>query len=292
MRLISAFSLVDQVVDRMLFYPMFGVEVRNPMKVTSKAGWAPIPAGYQRLLYEFPTSKALAVDKSAWDWSMPGWIVGTYFDAKIRQCKNPTLSWAFMVADRFCALYGPRSRFVFPDGVVFKQKSWGIMKSGSLLTLSINSAAQFFQHALAWFRMGKDTSPPRIWTMGDDTLTQMSNEDIQPYHDQLSKTGCILKICNRSRDFAGFLVEGDSIDEAIVTPLYQNKHKFLIKHINPEEEQQVMMSFSLLYALNPPVWLRRLILRSDVRFGPKQRLWARGVVKLTLLDFIPSSFKF
>lgn len=292
MRIISSFSLVDQVVDRMLFYPFFGSEVKNPMKVTSKAGWAPIPAGYQRLLYEFPEELSLAVDKTSWDWSMPAWVIYSYFDAKMRQCINPTPLWAAMVARRFSDLYGPRCKFVMPDGVVFRQKSWGIMKSGSLLTLSMNSAAQFFQHALAWKRMGKDVPPPRIWTMGDDTLTLMRDEDISPYSHYLSRTGCILKICERSRDFAGFLVEGNSISEAKVTPLYGEKHKFMIQHIKDDDEQQVMMAFSLLYALNPPVWLRSAMLRSPIRFGPKQRLWAKGVIRLKLMDFVPSCFTY
>lgn len=276
----------------MLFYPFFGSEVKNPMKVTSKAGWAPIPAGYQRLIYEFPEEKSLAVDKSAWDWSMQPWVLGSYFDAKMRQCKNPDPDWAFLVALRFRILYGDLARFVFPDGVVWRQDRWGVMKSGSLLTLSINSAAQYFQHALAWRRMGRDSDPPRIWTMGDDTLTIMEDEDIQAYSEELSKTGCLLKICERSRDFAGFLVTGNSISEAQVTPLYGDKHKFMVKHVSADDEENVMMSFSLLYALNPPTWLRRQILRTSVRFGPKQRLWAKGVIRLKMIDFVPNCFRF
>nr|QXV86558.1 RNA-dependent RNA polymerase [Solemoviridae sp.] len=292
MRLISAFGLVDQMVDRMLFYPFFGAEVRKPMEVTSKAGWAPLPAGYQRLLYEFPEKLSLAVDKSSWDWSMPAWVIKVYFDAKMRQCINPDWEWAYMVAHRFMTLYGPGARFVMPDGLVWRQKNVGIMKSGSLLTLSMNSAAQYFQHALAWLRMGNLTDPPRIWTMGDDTLTLMSDEDIEAYSKHLAKTGCLLKICERSRDFSGFLVEGDAISNAKVTPLYQEKHKFMIKHVKPEQEERVMMAFTLLYALNPPDWLKDILKRTNVQMGPKQKLWAKGMINLKMIDFVPSCFRY
>lgn len=279
------------MVDRLLFGPFVYQEIKNPMEVTAKAGWAPLPGGYQRCVTEFPLDLSIAVDKQAWDWTMPEWVIRAYFDAKVRQCKDPDDYWLYMVFMRFSHLFGPNTLYVFPDGVVLRQTFWGCMKSGCLLTLSMNSAAQYFQHALACFRMGF-TEVPKLWAMGDDNLIRMDPKYLEQYLQLLSITGCIVKQAEMAREFAGFRMEGHSLADASCIPLYEEKHKFMIAWMDESQEEEILMAFALLYALDPPAWFQNVLYRSTIRLGPKHRMWAKGLIKLDLLDFVPTMFRF
>ncbi|APG75850.1 hypothetical protein 2 [Hubei sobemo-like virus 7] len=283
------------MVDRCLMHPFIQSEIRNPMDVVSKAGWAPLPAGYQRMIAEFPEKQAYAIDKKLWDWTMPGWVVLEYVLAKLRQCREHSLLWEWMVWRRIYYSFGPGAVLAEPTGAIWRQTFWGLMKSGSLLTLSMNGASQYLEHALAWLRMldgGPISWPPRMWAMGDDTLARMNSEWVDGYLRELAKTGCIVKLAENSREFSGFRVEGDSVANAIVTPIYPEKHKFLVKHVRAEDEHSVFLSFSLLYALARPGWLNNVIGRTDVTVGPMQRLWAKGMAKLELFDTLPEWTRF
>nr|QJI53809.1 MAG: hypothetical protein 2 [Solemoviridae sp.] len=285
-RLISAQSLVDQMTDRVLFYSWVETEISDHFNVTSKGGWSPLPMGYQRLMAEFPEDTAVAVDKSLWDWTMPPWVVYEYLQAKARATPDMSDELMWLWARRFWFVLGPGARVRMPTGVVWRQDCWGLMKSGFYLTLSMNGAAQMLQHALAWRRMGKLTFPPRIWTMGDDTLTRLSPSDMEEYRVQLGTTGCIVKMVERAREFAGYKFEGNTIAAAVITPLYERKHQFILKHVDADNERSVALAFSLLYALARPGWHTQACVKAGVTVGPMQRLWARGQVKLDLLEVI------
>lgn len=275
------------MVDRCLFYPWFDTEIKHHFQCTSKGGWSPIPQGYQRLMEEFPERGSVAVDKSLWDWTMPAWVVDRYVAAKMRQCVNPTPEYKWTCWRRLYQVLGPGAKFQMSTGVCWQQEGWGLMKSGFLLTLSMNGAAQYFQHALAWRRMGRGSLPPKIWTMGDDTLTTFDPKLIPVYHDQLRQTGCLVKMVEVAREFAGFRYEGN-VATAIVTPLYEDKHKFILSYVSESEEKQTLFSFSLLYALARPGWQQIAMARGGVEVGPVQRMWAKGQIKLDLLDIMPS----
>lgn len=292
-RLISALSLVDQVVDRILFYPWVQSEIKNCMSVTSKGGWTPLPAGYASLVRRFPEGTAVAVDKTCWDWTMPQWVVQEYYWAKFRQCQQHRnfRRYKWVCWRRLRLVLGPDARFQLPGGTIWRQTEWGIMKSGFLLTLSLNGAAQFFQHALAWNRMGNITYPPLIWTMGDDTIMRMPVDKIEAYKEQLATTGCIVKFVSLAREFSGYRFVGMG-DNVTVAPLYEDKHRFIVSYLEPEKEKDVITAFTLLYALDRPGWLDVIAARAGVRRGLTQKLWARGLLKVDMLKVLPDWTKF
>lgn len=236
------------------------------------------------------------------------------------------------------------------------QSDYGLMKSGWLLTLSANSAAQFLQASVAWQRMQKmhivhtDTEAPYLWAMGDDMLLRMPEDEIQYYPEVLAPpgrrhwndkdcdcqelcfvkygldmseyprreactlaetikalkasdgeylyrqeyaeflhwygavlgtTGCLVKHVIPAREFAGFTFGTSGTPE----PLYANKHKFMLKHVRDEHEQETLKSFVLLYALVPGYgWLGEWLHRADFPIGPHFKAWALGVA--TLKNFL------
>lgn len=278
------------MVDKLLFSPWFESELKNPMATSQKAGWSPLPGGYQRLVREFPLDSSIAVDKSLWDWTMPSWVIKAYVDLKFYQMVDPDdrirrLTWA-----RLSQVLGPNSRFRLSTGVEYRQTFWGVMKSGWLLTLSLNSAAQVFQHALAWMRMGRSASPlPTVWAMGDDILAKLklSGEELQLYWDSLESTGCQVKKIERRREFCGFVFEDDS-----VVPLYPDKHRFLLRHLKPANVQSTLLSFELLYALSSDRWFDQCNFERDLILGPMAKLWAKGLIHLDVLSALPDWTEF
>lgn len=285
-RLIHCLSLEDQIVDRLLFYPWVGAELRDPMAVMAKAGWAPLPAGYQAMDAIF-NDRAVAVDKTAWDWTMPEWVVRAYVDVKLSQIRNSSPLYEWLVWRRLWYILGPGTTFRMYDGRVYRQTYWGLMKSGWFLTLSMNSMAQGLQHILAWRRMGRLDKLPQLWAMGDDTvLTEFT--DHAGYWRALETTGCIVKKVETSREFAGFRISGSG-PSVSVTPLYPDKHRFVLKYVKPELEQEVLLSYSLIYALSSDDWFHREAAQyAEFPIGPMQRMWAKGLSELKILSALPS----
>lgn len=274
------------MVDRVLFLPWMRAELDNVADVTSKTGWSPIPGGYRNVELAFPINSAIAVDKTAWDWTMPGWVVRAWFECKMAQCTETNPEYILMCWNRFTEVIGPRAVVRLPDGRRLRQKGFGLMKSGWFLTLSMNSGAQFLQHAVAWMRMGSPGSLPRMWAMGDDMLVRYKATDaeLKEYERALGTTGCLVKHTVRSREFCGFSFPGDGV----VLPLYQDKHKFLLDYVRSDVEQETLRSYFLLYALVPRFgWLSSVRKRAEFPVGPMYRAWAKGVLALDVLLRLP-----
>lgn len=268
------------------------------MAVTNKSGWAPLPGGYQRLIAEFPESESVITDKRAWDWTMPAWVVKAYVDMKMEQMLDPSERFKNAVWNRLLHVLGPRARLLTPSGEIWLQNYWGLMKSGWLCTISMNGAAQDFQHVLAWFRMHKNQrpvpQPPMVWAMGDDVIMKAKQDRafLDEYHRNLATTGCLVKKCAPGREFAGFDVKGDSIMEAVVNPLYPEKHLFHLSYLTPKVETDTLLSYSLIYALSDQKEIPEALKRKGFQIRTLHRVWAKGLAKLDILGAIPDLFSF
>lgn len=275
------------MVDKILFTPWYEVEKRDPMNTSQKTGWSPFPGGYQRLLVTFPKDESIAVDKAQWDWTMPGWVISAYVELKKSQMVGGSERYWKIAWNRLSCVLGPNAYFRMCNGVEWRQEDWGIMKSGFILTLSLNSAAQVFQHALAWKRMGKRGEVPIVWAMGDDILARMrlSEEEIREYWKALESTGCRVKKIERSREFCGF----DFVSNEQIEPLYPDKHQFIMRSIeqDPELEQQTLLSYALLYSMSNAEWVKQLEPHHRFVLGLGARAWAKGLIQLELLAGLP-----
>ncbi|APG75836.1 hypothetical protein 2 [Hubei sobemo-like virus 6] len=214
---------------------------------------------------------------------MPDWVVEAYFRARLAQCSNSDQRYEKLCWNRMMCVVGPGAVLRLPDGQRLRQTCVGFMKSGWLLTLSMNSAAQFFQHVVAWRRSGYDLSSlPYMWAMGDDMLLRWEEGyKLEPYVAMLATTGCIVKHAVWSREFAGYAFKGDG-----VSPLYPAKHKFTLSYVKEEVEQELLLSYHLLYALDPNSWLPAV--REHCRFpvGRMFRMWAMGLIELEMLPLM------
>lgn len=248
LRLISGVSLVDSLVDKMIFGELFDGALRSVGKTPVMVGWNPLWGGHRLLLDQFPDG-AVSVDKSAWDWSVPGWLVDVW-ERFVLDMYDGYPDWFLQVISmRFRMLF---EKAVFEaHGVMRRQKTKGIMKSGCFLTLLLNSLGQIALHLVVCKRMGLNPDLNMPLAYGDDTI-QNANFDLDAYADFMRAMGFKLKIqpVARHLEFVGFLM-----DEERVVPAYWRKHLFNLKYLDEELAAPTLDSYQMLYS-NEPTMLR------------------------------------
>lgn len=241
LRLISAISLVDTVVDRMLLTDLFQNVITTVGDTPILIGWSPVNSGTiiaNQLLGN--QQDYLAIDKSAWDWTFPGWMVNSL--RHVIQDLHPDAPrwWLRLLRMRFLILFR-HAIFRFPKGPDIPQQEWGIMKSGCYWTILLNSMAQYYLHVLVSKRLSVEPSP--IIILGDDTSQVPSDKDAE-YISILSSLGFKIKHHFGGLEFCGFL-----LGKYDYLPAYKDKHSFLFKYLTNDEEKLVALlrSYQLLY---------------------------------------------
>lgn len=282
-RIIFSLSLEDQVVDRILFGSWHDAETKNCSRVTNKIGWSPVPEGYRMVRCSFPPgTQVLATDCSAFDWTFPYWTVELIVKWKLEQVVDPTPLYERLVRSRVREVLGSGCLVRFPDGTVMQQQFDGLMKSGWLLTISMNGWAQLAINALAWMRYRETLTWkifPKLWAMGDDVLLSWdSRDDHLEFERHLITTGILVKRGKLRLEFAGFEFVYDGLS-TYVNPLYIDKHQFQLRHYSEEELKEVVDMYCCLYALadeKTREWLEPLQRKYANRTQTWFKSWAYG----------------
>lgn len=233
-RLISSVSVVDQIIDQMIF----GDQNENFLKTYHftpvKVGWSWMLGGWR----EVPRQGMLACDKSSWDWTVSAWLLELELEIRASLVVSEHKErWLELAKWRYRCLFVDNI-FVTSGGLVFRVKKPGLMKSGCVNTIVSNSLMQLILHVKVSQELGEKTH--NIWAMGDDTL-QPDMPWFDSYVRRLRKY-CILKETNRVSEFAGFKWSGRFIE-----PLYRAKHAFNILHVKPKDFDVFALSYNLLY---------------------------------------------
>uniref|UniRef100_A0AAT9JF98 RNA-directed RNA polymerase n=1 Tax=Kalotermes flavicollis sobeli-like virus 1 TaxID=3133512 RepID=A0AAT9JF98_9VIRU len=275
-RLIMVMSLEDQMVDRLLMISWSETEIANCAHIPGKTGWTPIPAGYRLFNAEFP-GDVLATDCSAFDWTFPSWVPPLLVKLRLDQVPDASARYKMLVENRWKQVL--RDAVIrLPNGDRYRQEGYGLMKSGWYRTIAENSAAQVLINSLAWKRSGLPGLMPRIWTMGDDVLLGWNQKwDSRKLEDALATTGVLVKQSTTTREFGGFEISL----QGHVTPLYRDKHAFMLSHVNPAIKSAIADSYTCLYAVAKPGFadvVREKVTPHSSLTWRLAELWARGVV--------------
>lgn len=240
-RLISGVGLVDNIVDRFLFGGLLEKVdyLAKRMKIPILAGWVPWGGGYRALANTIQEPQSC--DKSAWDWTMQGWIVqGFQQILRTIQC-NP--DWSLAIDARLATLFNAS---VFRVGERrFKQNVMGIMKSGFLGTIVFNSIGQMLIHHLSLLR-GKGKRLP-YFVVGDDMVTE---KQTPAYWSAVETSGCSLK---EYQEKPGYPTEfmGVKFSENVILPAYPDKNMFSLLIKEPEILKEALRCYQLLYSHHP-----------------------------------------
>lgn len=234
-RLISSVSVVDQIIDHMLFGDMNDLVVEqfglNPIKV----GWSPYVGGWKIM-----PKQALCADKSSWDWTVRPWILEFCYQVRRRLCRSTDSNfvlWCELSEKRYQLLFG-NPLLVTSGGLIIRQKNPGVMKSGCVNTIVDNSIGQLLLHTLVCMELGEEVS--WINVMGDDTMQSPLEREAE-YLDELSNY-CIVKEATHKVEFAGMQFEGMKVE-----PSYHAKHCFNLLHIKDSVIDSMVSSYALLY---------------------------------------------
>lgn len=235
-RLISAVSVVDAIVDRMLFPGLYDRCVANAYKESPIAvGWSFLYGGCDYITDRI--KRPLAADMSSWDWTVQSWMVKAWY--MIFRDFNVTRSerWTRIWRNRVKALF--RATFRLPSGTTMKQKRDGIVKSGSFFTLIGNSILQLLVDCLFCVRFRKAHKGFRLF-MGDDVLKEDHDIPDDEYLDFLSSLGLKAKMVERKHEFCG-------LDVKEKQPLYRARHIWRLSHTKQEVYAETLASYRILY---------------------------------------------
>lgn len=250
LRLITAVSLVDTIVDRILFGEMLrtAVQPRNLLTTPCVVGWSPTGGGWRYIQHKYPEG-SVSIDRTAWDWTVRRWLVFAWKEFLFDLHPNAPQWWRHMVSVRFEQLF-LHARYRFSDGVEILQDDWGIMKSGCLLTLFLNSVGQTLLHSIACLRINRNPEEDIPLCAGDDTI-QNWFEDIELYAEQLNRL-CITKEVVRTygyNEFVGFFFSWRGY-----VPAYWEKHLFCLRHADVTVQRELLQSYQYLW-YNDPIML-------------------------------------
>lgn len=196
-RIISSCSLVDELVDRILYTLQNKAEIKSWWKTPSMPGVgfsddASADHFFYRVLEPQKNKKLHLLDFQAWDWGFKQDMLNT--DADIRSLCCGGLDRGMF---RKRALTIGFSVFVLDDGSFYEQCIPGIMKSGWLDTSSTNSRGRdnvTILHAAQTAELrGEDPEPVLeeffVVAMGDDSVEEEHVDGFQCFKDQLDRWG-------------------------------------------------------------------------------------------------------
>lgn len=254
-RLITSVSLVDALVDRILFMKLMYRVITTFDRSNVMIGWSPSNGGYRLVEAIFGNKETVSIDKKSWDWTVKKWLLDAVCDLIVRVSVDPPSWWVLAVRTRFELLFGDPD-YVFPDGTHGRQPVPGAVKSGCYLTILINSYSQFILHQMSLTRLKIKDMP--IIVLGDDTL-QVSFPAVLDYVSYQESLGFRIEFeVSKVIEFAGFIFGKGYI------PAYRAKHMFQLRHLTTDEEiaSQTLSNYMVLYYFVPEVreYLRNLIL--------------------------------
>lgn len=235
LRLIWAMPLAYQLIHRFFFGPSLAAELANFEDIPTKVGMAWVRGGAHRVYKSLDdgSDEIADVDKRSWDLSVPAWLIQMDCEVRWRLCLNPNPIWEHCL--RACYQSLLVSRVIFSDGTILVQDVSlpGIVRSGSMITISGNSRMQVILKVLFCVEEHKIYDPVRhkLIAIGDDTLERMRGVPVAQYQDWLKRYGFKCKeISLGSMSTRVFCSHGFKQHKGIMVPVPQNweKHCYML----------------------------------------------------------------
>lgn len=196
-RIISSCSLIDDLVDRILYTLQNKAEIRKWHETPSMPGVGfsddvSADSFFQRVLFPQAGKEFLLLDFSGWDWGLKQDMLDADADVRSNRCGGKDLG-----TFRKRALTVGFSVFVLDDGVYYEQCVRGIMKSGWVDTSATNSRDRALITlnfaAIRAVERGEDPLPVLrdffVIAMGDDSVEEKHTESWSVFVQQLHDWG-------------------------------------------------------------------------------------------------------
>lgn len=244
-RLIAACNLAIQVVWQMCFAQMNDKEIQNAINLPSQQGII-LCGGSWKYFYRqwIENNMVYGTDASAWDWTVPGWMCRADLEFRTRLSYGTDFEqWKHVAASLYeDAFHHPR--FYLTDGRVFRQRHWGIQKSGCVNTISTNSHGGAMLHCLYSQHYGIPLQP-FAKTVGDDKLQTYAYVEHPEFYE---KYGFVIKEVTSNCEFVGHRFTPDG-----PIPMYSGKHVTNLLYADDAYIPEILNSFLGLYANDKPM---------------------------------------
>lgn len=248
LRLIMSISLTEQIIDHMLFGTQNEKEVELFDQIPCAPGWGITYGGWRSV-----DSKWIGLDRKAWDFSVPMWLLQLELQLRHNLCANATEEWRGLTGRRYEELYRT-AVFQLSSGVRYRQCTPGIVKSGAVNTISTNTHCQLLLHSYAAFLSEMDDGGDFL-AMGDDTCQDTISAD---YIGELNK---IVRI---KKPTVGEFCSFTFFRGGVVEPNNFGKHLKNLMHQAPEYVRDSLRSLQILYACSSKLGrIRQLVLQLE-----------------------------
>lgn len=182
LRIISGVSLVDNIIERILFSTLNKLEIEISNYISFKPGMGLHDDGkkvlYQWFLDRQKEYELCSTDVSAWDWSIVCWLLD--MDLEYRSSLAPSEAWAKLAKARFACV--KMKLFQLPEGEMYAQLIAGIQASGSYNTSSTNSHMRHMLATLVQLALGVNVDArAEGGQMGDDALERYIKGMLEVY---------------------------------------------------------------------------------------------------------------
>jgi len=186
LRIIAGVSLVDQLVERVLFRATHSVEIANWRDIPFCPGMS-LQDSDQEFLYDWQVNACASHgDISGWDWCLPRWLMEDVTIARCKSVLNADLDYYRLVRAQFVTWV----RGVFSVGSeLWEQLEDGVQKSGSYRTSRDNSACNYTLQQDVAYTLGVRREVA-VKAMGDDLLV----EPIEGAKEELERLGFRVKV--------------------------------------------------------------------------------------------------
>jgi hypothetical protein len=269
-RLLWGVSLIDQIIDRLLYSEVCSASITHASLQSAKPGFSFKHGGTQRMIQKYDDQSAewISFDASGFDLSVVGWELEAVRDLNERLCltTGPLLNiWRRLsLAREEAAAYGS---FVFTDGSLYKKLHPMWVLSGRFTTIDGNGKIMAMPRVLYDIHCGVPSDPGRFISMGDDTVQAFT---LLPLADELSdhshvtfvafaKAHCNITLTIESE--LGFFTDQnfcsaefvlDTGNNFVCSPLNLRKTSFRAAHPeNPASIADTLFNLALEYAFIP-----------------------------------------
>jgi hypothetical protein len=185
-RLIWSLGVIDQIVHALVFDPSIDAVIANYRTCPSKVGFTWFHGGAKDLYYELfePGGKVIDEDAKAHDWTVSRDLIYMDLICRLDLCDNidyKETQWYKVYMVSYHSLFS--GKIYFSSGDVFRQKQPMIMRSGSKITIDLNSRIAVCRKILTCKRtLGYfDSEEQKLIACGDDVVGRrgkLCEEDI------------------------------------------------------------------------------------------------------------------
>lgn len=260
-RLIWSVSLLDTIVDRLIYGPVATQFIATHSEHPAQPGRSFKHGGLHRMLKENDngSKRYCSHDASGYDFSVPKWLTDDVSELASRLCRNPSEEWDKLRLARETAVGS--GIIQFSNGTRIRQTKPCLQFSGRYTTILFNSVGVVALKCLHNLLNGLGpVQPKQAISMGDDTVFDYGKDDTpEAFVATCALLGITMTIESALgplclQNFCSTYFRQLACGTFVPVPLNTEKHVFNLCHVEKGKENaliEMLDSLCLEHAFSP-----------------------------------------